>query len=487
MVSPLQLGPQLDLEHLLSEVVEVAPYGVALTMTDGHIVLTNAQLERMFGYGRAALLGRRIEELVPERYRSGHAMMRAGECNDSPPGGMSPRRELIGLRADASEFPIEIGINTLETPRGSLVIEAIVDISARKQLERSFPRILETAPCGMIVIDARGSIVLVNPQAESMFGYTQTELIGNALEILLPERSRAGHDAHRQVFFAAPSIRRMGAGLDLTALHKDGTEFPVEIGFNPLPGDEVGLVLAVVIDLTRHKSIELGLNQMITRLEEFAYAASHDLKSPLRGISHLVEWIIQDLDGKQTSAVSHNLQRVGDRVHRLERVIDDLLAYAQAGTAEAELVSIEPQALIDGLLEIQPLPPGFTIAVRVDARSFVAAKGPLETVLRNLLSNAVEHHDLPTGRIDIHVEDVDGYCVFSVADDGPGIPAASQERVFQMFQSLAAGKRVHSGIGLALSKRLVESHGGHIVVESKDGVRGTTFRVRWPRSTEKEP
>jgi PAS domain S-box-containing protein len=486
MVSPLQLDPQVDLGHALSDVVEVAPYGVALTMTDGRIVLTNAELERMFGYARAVLLGHRIEDLVPERFRSGHAMMRLRQCNDPPLGGMGPARELIGLRADASEFPIEIGINALETPRGSLIIEAIVDRSVHKHFERVFPRILEAAPCGMMIVDARGTIVLVNPQIERMFGYSQTELIGNALEMLQPERFRARHDPHRQVFFAAPLIRRMGVGRDLTARRKDGTEFPVEIRLSPLAGEEVGLVLAVVIDVTHHKAIELGLHQTISRLEEFAYAASHDLKSPLRGIADLVEWISEDLDGKQTPAVSRNLQRVGDRVRRLERVIDDLLAYAQAGATESKLALLDPEALIDGLLEIQPPPPGFTVAVRVDALPLVAAKAPLATVLRNLLSNAIEHHDLPAGRIDIHVEDVDRYCVFSVADDGPGIPAASQKRVFQMFQTLAAGKHAHSGIGLALSKRLVESHGGHIVLESKDGVRGTTFRVRWPRSTEKE-
>src|ERR1700722_17997889 len=105
MGAALPLDPQVDLGYALSEVVEAAPYGVALTMTDGRIVLTNAELERMFGYARAALLGRRIEDLVPERFRSGHAMMRAGQCDDSPLGGVGSGHELFGLRADASEFP----------------------------------------------------------------------------------------------------------------------------------------------------------------------------------------------------------------------------------------------------------------------------------------------------------------------------------------------------------------------------------------------
>ena len=124
---------------------------------------------------------------------------------------------------------------------------------------------------------------------------------------------------------------------------------------------------------------------------------------------------------------------------------------------------------------------GFRVRAHVEAQPFVTNKAPLESVLRNLVSNAVKHHDRSAGTIEIRVEDVGRYCVFTVSDDGPGIATAHQERVFRMFQTLTTGNPQSSGIGLALSKRLVEAHGGWIKLESVEGVRGTAFHVWWPR------
>jgi PAS domain S-box-containing protein len=346
-----------------------------------------------------------------------------------------------------------------------------------------FQKIVEAAPCAMVMIDSSGRIVLANPQTESMFGYSRTELIGNSLEILLPERLREAHAGHRKVFSSGPSIRQMGVGRDLTARRKDGSEFPVEIGLNPVPGDQEGLVLAAVTDITRRSTMQLELRQANANLEEFTYAASHDLKAPLRGISDLVDWITEDLGESASPEVSRNLGRVRDRVQRLDRVVDDLLAYARAGAgispSAAEPVDIA--ALLDGVLELLPRPAGFRIRKHVSAQPFVTNKTPLETVIRNLVNNAVKHHDKDAGCIDVRVEDVGRYCVFSVSDDGPGIAPAHQERVFRMFQTLAPNTPHSSGIGLALARRLAEAHGGWIKLESKEGERGTTFHVWWPR------
>lgn len=468
-------------EHVMSQMLEFAPYGLALTLVDGRIELVNAELERMFGYSRSELLQLHIEKLLPERFRASHALLRDGDWNDFKPRNMGSGRELVGLKSNGSEFPIEIGLNALRTPGGVLVVETIADISVRKRLEKMFQKIVEAAPCGMVMIDAQGRIVLVNPQAELMFGYSRNELIGSPLEMLLPERLRAAHGAHRKAFIATPTIRQMGVGRDLTARRKDGSEFPVEIGLNPVPDDQDGLVLAAVTDITRRNTMQLQLRQANANLEEFTYAASHDLKSPLRGIADLVEWIVEDLGASASTEVKRNLGRVSDRVKRLDRVVDDLLAYAHAGADSSEAVPVELRMLIDGVLELLPRPVGFRVRVHVEAQPFVTNKAPLESVLRNLVGNAVKHHDRTTGNIEIRVEDVGRYCVFTVSDDGPGIATAHQERVFRMFQTLAAGNPHSSGIGLALSKRLAEAHGGWIKLDSVEGVRGTAFHVWWPR------
>jgi len=479
---PLDMGlPMHGVEHVLSQVVEFAPNGVAVTGADNRIVLANAELERMFGYSRTELLESHIERLVPERLRSGHAKLRAGEWKDARGRAMGDGLASVGLRADGSEFPVEIGISVVQIPDGMMMIESFIDISVRKRLERMFENVVEAAPSGMIMVDRRGRIVLVNPQTELMFGYARTELIGNSLELLLPERFRDSHTEHRETFSEAPAIRQMGVGRDLTARRKDGSEFPVEIGLNPVPADGDALVLATITDITQRRTMQLELHQANANLEEFTYSASHDLKSPLRGIADLVEWIGEDLGGREPAEVSRNLLRIGDRIRRLDRVIDDLLTYARAGAATAETVAVDPRLLIDGVLELQPLPAGFQVEVQSEAQPFVAARTPLESVLRNLIGNAVKHHDLPSGKLIIRAKDVDRYCVFEIADDGPGIPVASQSRVFRMFQVLAPRRQGDSGIGLALSKRLVEAHGGRITLESTDGARGTLFCVWWPR------
>ena len=358
---------------------------------------------------------------------------------------------------------------------------------SRDSAEELMQRIVEAAPCGMVMIDSNGVIVLVNPHTESLFGYGQHELIGKPLEILLPERFRVAHGAHRRNFANAASMRQMGVGRDLIALRKDGSEFPVEIGLNPVPGENEGLVLAAVTDITRRNAMELELRQANSNLEEFTYAASHDLKSPLRGISDLVEWIVEDLGGTEPPEVTRNLGRIRDRIQRLERVIDDLLAYARAGTHFTDAVRMDPQVLLSNILELLPRPVGISVSLQIMARPFVTNKTPLESVLRNLINNAVKHHDMPNGNIAISVCDVGRYCVFSIKDDGPGIPPASQERVFRIFQTLADEDRDHTGIGLALSKRLVEAHGGWIKLESTAGVRGTAFHVWWPRFQYRKP
>lgn len=465
----------------MPRVVECAPNGVALTKIDGRIMLVNAELERMFGLQRGNLVGTPIELLVPERFRPGHARLRECLSTEFHPRSMGSGSELIGQRADGSEFPIEVGINALQTPEEMMMVETIVDISVRKRLERMFQKIVEAAPCAMIMVEASGRIALVNPQTETMFGYSRVELIGKPLEMLLPERLRAAHAGLRQVFASAPSMRQMGMDRELTARRKDGTEFPVEIGLNPVPADDGALVLAAVTNITHRNALQLELRQANANLKEFTYAASHDLKSPLRGIADLVTWIAEDLGGSASVEVERNLGRVMERIRRLGRVIDDLLAYAHAGTASGDAVRVDLRELIDGVLAMQPPPAGFRTSVQIESRPFVTRRAPLESVLRNLIGNAAKHHDRASGLIDIRAADIGRYCALTVSDDGPGIPSGAQKRIFRMFQTVGARTGDHSGIGLALSKRMVEVNGGRLELESTEGARGATFRVWWPR------
>jgi signal transduction histidine kinase len=240
------------------------------------------------------------------------------------------------------------------------------------------------------------------------------------------------------------------------------------------------MVLAAVVDISVRKRLELELRQANAHLEEFTYVASHDLKSPLRGIGDLIEWLAEDLADIDMPQVARNLDRVRVRVTRMEGIISDLLAYARAGRSSTVLSPVSPRELVEAVLEVEVAPPGFAITVDCSAEAFPAARVPLETVLRNLVANAIKHHDRPDGRIAITARADDSFCHFSVADDGPGIPAHSRDRVFKLFQTVSTFERRGSGIGLAIAKRLVEGHGGRIVLEPSPE-RGVTFHVWWPR------
>jgi signal transduction histidine kinase len=191
---------------------------------------------------------------------------------------------------------------------------------------------------------------------------------------------------------------------------------------------------------------------------------------------------VADLGEHAAPEVTRNLGRVALRIQRMERLIDDLLSYARAGQAATEFTLVDLDTLVRGILEIQPPPAGFTVELDLAVAPFLATHTPLETALRNLLSNAVKHHDRSTGRLSVTASVDDSLCQISVTDDGPGVPPTGRERIFKLFQTLAASERAGSGIGLALTKRLVEVHGGRIELISpvNDG-RGACFRFWWPR------
>jgi PAS domain S-box-containing protein len=351
--------------------------------------------------------------------------------------------------------------------------------------ESAFRTFFDASPYGQMLVDPTGMIVLVNRALADILGYPPDSLAGRPLSLLLPNRHRGGHDGLLQGYFADPQVRMMGTGRDLTARHADGTEVPVEVGLSTVPWGGQQHAVATVADISLRTRLELQLRRANASLEEFLYVASHDLRSPLRGISDLLEWVGEDLVDRPPPQVQRNLDRIRLRIDRMQALMDALLAYARSSGTRAETRPVDATELIAGVLELDPLPAGFDLHLDVRIEPFLAARTPLETVVRNLIRNAVEHHDRPRGRITVSARPDGAYCRLEITDDGPGIPPAAQERIFRLFQTLAdTGGPHRSGIGLAMVKRLVGAHGGRIEVASPaepTGTRGSTFRVWWPR------
>src|SRR5438270_337970 len=174
---------------------------------------------------------------------------------------MDDGRDLFGQRKDGSELAIEIGLNPIHTDEGAFVLASIIDITERKRSEERFRQLIEHAPNGMVMVDQKGKIALVNSQIEKSFGYSREELLGQHIEKLVPERFRASHSGYRDGFIANPSVRAMGAGRDLYGLRKDGTEFPVEIGLNPAETEHGMMVLGTIVDITERKQADERLRR----------------------------------------------------------------------------------------------------------------------------------------------------------------------------------------------------------------------------------
>ena len=472
--------------ELLARAFEAAPNGFVMVDASGCIVAANAELETMFGYARGALIGLSVDALLPADSRTHHADWRSNYIRAPEPRAMGAGRVLYGCRRDGSNFAVEIGLNPLVTETGTLVLASVVDVSERVALESAFRGLFESSPLGLLIVNDDGRIEMVNSVLAESLGYTVSGMRGLPLSDLLPMRYRPGHDGLTQAYRRTGERRMMGQGRDLTALHADGAEVPVEVGLSRVRWQRQAMTLAVVTDISVRKRLEQDLQQANANLEEFTYVASHDLRSPLRGISDLVEWISADLGNSPPAGVQRNLDRISQRIQRMERLIGDLLNYARAGRDATEHVEVNLDVLVRGILEMQPVPPGIEVHCECALPGFRAARVPLETVLRNLIANAIKHHDTKKGTLAITARVLPDDCEICVTDDGPGVPKAAHERVFKLFQTLATGERGGGGIGLALSKRLAEAHGGHIeLVSPVSQGRGACFKVRWPRFPKK--
>lgn len=479
---------------LLALAFDSAPNGFVLIDEAGTMVNVNQELSRMFGVPAAELLGRSIDTLLPLDARPHHAAHRQRFLAAPTRRRMGEGRVLRGLHARGHTFPVEIGLRPLPTRDGrTMVLAAVVDVSDRHDMAEAFQGLFEASPYGLLLVNDQGLIVQSNVALQASLGHAPAALSGQPLSRLIPPRYQASHSGLMQGYAHTGGARMMGQGRDLTALHADGTEVAVEIGLNRVPWNGQTMTLAVVTDISTRKRLESELKQANTDLQEFSYVASHDLRSPLRGIADLIEWIEQDLADGHLQDVKRNLDRVSPRIQRMESLIEDLLRYARSGKADTDYTWVSLPQIVADILTLQPLPESFTLDdTHLVFPPFQAVATPLSTVLRNLIANAVKHHDQGRGQLRLAAR-VDGnHVLITVTDDGPGVPAQAFQRIFKLFQTLTASQRQgQSGIGLALCKRLTETHGGHIdVVSPVANGRGAQFRVWWPmyprRSTHDE-
>lgn len=380
------------------------------------------------------------------------------------------------------------------------------DITARKVAEKQFESLLESAPDGMFMVDETGRIVLVNAQAGKMFGYERDELLGNRIEMLVPKDRRGVHEGHRSGYMKDPKTRPMGMGLELSALRKDGSEFPVEISLSPIEGSEGRNVVAVVRDVTEKKRLadadRLAFSQgveieKLREMDQFKTqvlnTAAHELNTPITPLRlqlHLLKTGMEDLDERKQRAI----QILDRNVQRLQDLVADFLDVArlQSGRLRIEPQPVDLAEVVDDAVQtFVEHAKDSGIAIRVEADDHFetwADPNRISQIMYNFLSNAIKFSS-EGATITVRAVRMDDRERVEVSDQGMGLTAEQKGQLFQPFTQLhrhVPGAPSGTGLGLFICKGVIEEHGGRIGAESEGEGKGSTFWFELPVRTEED-
>jgi len=340
---------------------------------------------------------------------------------------------------------------------------------------------VEACPSGLLMIDHDGRIVMVNTEIEQQFGYAREELIGQSVDILVPERFRQLHLLHRQHFVSKAPHRRAGAGRELSARRRDGSEFPIEVGLTPIQAGERLLVLGVIVDISQRKD-------MVRLKDEFVSTVSHELRTPLTSISGSLGLLVAQWSESLPESATRLVTIAHKNIQRLVRLINDILDIEklESGRVVFNLARVGLRQVVEQAIDDnRGFAEEFGVHVSLDSTSAKADVNAdpdrLAQVLTNLLSNAIKFSPRG-GEVLVAVEQLGETYRVSVRDHGPGIPPEFKSQIFEKFaQADGTNSRLKGGTGLGLSivKQIVERLGGHVGFHDAPG-GGTVFFVELP-------
>jgi PAS domain S-box-containing protein len=380
---------------------------------------------------------------------------------------------------------VEITLHRVERNCATMVTIAARDVSERRKNE--IRALLDTAPDAMVIVGADGLVRLANRQLESMFGYGRNDLIGQPVEVLVPEDRREVHRRHRAAYAASPRVRQMGHGRDLNGLRSDGTEFPVEISLSPLDTEDGMMVSAAIRDATERVETERRLRALDVLKDEFLSVVSHELRTPLTAIGGFAQLLLARSASIDEAGRADMLTRIARNASEMDRLVGQLLDLSRldAGQVELHMVPVSLHHAVRACLLSLATDVAGRVEVDVpDDLTVVGDSHALDRVLSNLVTNGVKFS--PEGgvvRVAARLAD-DETVMVSVTDEGVGIPPAEQDRIFERFYQVGSGTRSPrhgTGIGLSIVCRFVELLGGRVWVESVPD-EGSTFRFTLRRS-----
>ena len=473
---------------IANELLDASWEAIVVADSDGDITYVSAQATRLFGYDDGELVGQKIEVLLPDALRKEHEQHRARYSRSPRSRPLVAGLDLKGKCKNGRVFEAEIALAPFETAEGLMIASTVRDISADNTSESYFRNLLESAPDAMIIIDHYGKIAIVNGQAEEMFGYSREEMMGQEIELLLPEALHDRHLSHRARYAHDPKLRPMGIGMELHARRKDGSVFPVDISLSPVTSASGSFVSSVIRNVTNRKKMERDL---ITARQEaerankansaFLAAASHDLRQPVQALSLLTGAL------RRTAKDELVLEMVESQQHSLDamtNLLNSLLDISRldAGKVEPEIEDFPIQRLIDrlsGEFSRQAIQKELEFSA-CDCETIVRSDpNLLGEIMQNLVSNAIQYTD--KGNVTLTCTEDGAQLEVGITDTGVGIEPDQIDEIFQEFYQIKTPGQDKEGfgLGLAIVKRMADLLDHEIAVQSNPS-KGSTFSVSMP-------
>jgi protein-histidine pros-kinase len=486
--------------HNLESIILESATACAIVAIDllGQVTYWNRGAENIFGYTRseAVDLLNHSQLHLPKTANDGvhTSILDLAKKNSVWEGPVD------ALRKDGSFFHARIVLTPLIDNSKGLhgFVSVIRNVPGESDSEKRFRGLLEAAPDAIVIVNSEGKIVRLNTQAEQMFRYRHDQILGQSIDILVPDRFRSRHPQHRYRFFEGPRLRPMGDGLDLYGLRSDGTEFPVEISLSPLETEEGLWVTAAIRDVTERKRFQIVLQEKNDQLERaimakdrFLASMSHELRTPLNAVIGFTGTLLMRLPGPLTTDQESQLGIVRRSADHLLLLINDLLDLAKIESGKVETLpeDVDPgEVLREVAATLRPMAEIKDLVLELHCRSapkeLVTDRRMLQQVLINLVNNAIKFTD--AGTVSLSVTSAffneSDHVGFTVSDTGHGISKQDLDRLFEPFSQVRGPQvrqREGSGLGLHLCRKLAALMGGDIAVQSELGV-GSSFTLWVP-------
>jgi len=470
------------MEPILKSIFESAVDGIIVIDSTGIIKAFNPAAERLFGYGAPEVIGQNVKMLMPSPDREQHDRYLANYLDTRVPRIIGTGREVRGRRKDGSTFPFHLTVGEMEIDGQPAFTAILHDLSRRVEIEEALRRseervrsIVESAVDGIIVIDERGTIQAFNPSAERLFGYRLGEVLGQNVNMLMPNPDRERHDGYLRHYLTTGEQKIIGIGREVTALRKDGTTFPVHLSVGEMVNEGKRSFTGILHDLSGRVELEHKLSEQkaLAKLGEMAAVVAHEVKNPIAGIRGALQVITSRMPPEQRDRTI--LLDIITRLDALDRIVKDMLMFARPRALRKEPIVLDAlvrdtASMIERDFSMEHL----EISTRGSA-SLTADREMLQVVFQNILMNAAQAMD-GNGRIDVVITDADGLCTVAITDKGPGIPEDVRAKAFDAFFTT---KHRGTGLGLPIAKRIIDAHGGAIQIDVPD-TGGTTISVSLP-------